>query len=103
MAVTGFILSHGFDFIFNYLLTNENKYKKYNAFSLFFDARIIVIHVSIVLSAFAIQFSPGSTFSGHAVGSYLALFIFVRIFLPHEAAVPRRIFCADGSSAVGDK
>ncbi len=79
IAVTGFILSHGFDFIFNYLLSNENQYKKYNAFSLFFDARIIVIHVSIVLSAFALQFSPGSTISGHAVGSYLALFIFVSL------------------------
>ena len=77
MAVTGFVLSHGFDFIFNYLLTNENRYKKYNAFSLFFDARIIVIHVSIVLSAFALQFSPGSVISGHAVGSYLALSIFI--------------------------
>ena len=77
MAVTGFVLSHGFDFIFNYLLTNENQYKKYNAFSLFFDARIIVIHVSIVLSAFALQFSPGSIINGHAVGSYLALTIFI--------------------------
>ena len=92
MAVIGFILSHGFDFIFNYLLTNENKYKKYNAFSLFFDARIIVIHVSIVLSAFAIQFSPGSTFSGHAVGSYLALFIFVSL----KTAVD--LFSASGKS-----
>lgn len=77
MAVAGFMLSHGFDFIFNYLLTNENEYKKYNAFSLFFDARIIVIHVSIVLSAFALQLSPDSFISGQAVGSYLALSILI--------------------------
>ncbi len=79
IAITGFILSHGFDFLFNYLLTNQNKTTRADAYTLFFDARIIVIHVSIVLSAFAITWSPENQIAGHSVGSYLALTIFIVI------------------------
>lgn len=79
IAVAGFILSHGFDFLFNYLLTNQNKKVKADVFTLLFDARIIVIHVSIVLSAFVITWSPQNHIAGHTVGSYLALAIFIVI------------------------
>ncbi|GDX52959.1 hypothetical protein LBMAG27_20060 [Bacteroidota bacterium] len=79
IAVAGFILSHGFEYLFNYLLTNENKKMRADGYTLFFDARIIVIHVSIVLSAFVITWSPENQIAGHAVGSYLALAIFIVI------------------------
>ena len=79
IAIAGFILSHGFDFIFNYLLADQNKKVKAEGFTLFFDARIIVIHVSIVLSAFAITWSPDNQIAGHTIGSYLALTIFIVI------------------------
>lgn len=80
LALVGFILSHGFDFLFNYLLTNENEKKSGSDFSLLFDPRIIVIHVSIVLSAFALtSFDFGFHIIGHTAGSYIALSIFIAL------------------------
>ena len=79
IALAGFILSHGFEFLFNYLLTDENKKMRADGYTLFFDARIIVIHVSIVLSAFAITAFSDNHIAGHTVGSYLALTIFIII------------------------
>lgn len=79
IAIAGFILSHGFEFLFNYLLTNQNKTTRADAYTMFFDARIIVIHVSIVLSAFAITAFSDNHIAGHTVGSYMALTIFIVI------------------------
>mgnify|MGYP003328706234 CR=1 FL=1 len=76
IALIGFVLSHGFDFIFNYLLSGKSKQKALDAVTLFFDSRIIVIHVSIVIGAFACNWFGGYIIGEHTAGAYATLTIF---------------------------
>ena len=77
IALIGFVLSHGFDFIFNYLLSGKSKQKALDAVTLFFDSRIIVIHVSIVIGAFACNWFRGYNIGEHSAGAYATLTIFL--------------------------
>ncbi len=56
LAVLAFFLSQIIEFIGSFIMTDDYLNKPSGAYTLFFDARTIVIHIVIVLGTFAHQF-----------------------------------------------
>jgi len=52
MAVLGILLFQSFQLVFEYILDNQYKTQKINSFPMIFDARQIVIHIAVIVSAF---------------------------------------------------